>query len=368
MDLSKTILAFRGYNVTNLGRTPELLADPRYGPILEVYLKEASDVYHRVAGRRIDLVQRVRRRRETNLRTYGQAVALIVAVEMAQLEMLRDVHGIDHRSAKASMGYSLGEITALASGGVVDWRSALEVPIALAKPCAALAGDVSLAVVFSRETALAWDDIDRLCLEVNALGKGVLAVSAQLGPNTLLMMGQHDTLDRFQELARERLDARLIVRRNSHRWPPLHTPIVWQKCVSDQAGTRMHALPVEFRLPEPPVLSLVTGGFDYTPMNFRKMLRRWVDHPQRLWDAVKTILSNSVTHVLHVGPQPNILPATLKRLAANVTLQLEASVGKRALAAVARRPWLAAMLPEETALLRAPQLEQTTLEDWLLEH
>jgi hypothetical protein len=27
-----TAFAFRGYNVTNLGRTPELLAHPSYGP------------------------------------------------------------------------------------------------------------------------------------------------------------------------------------------------------------------------------------------------------------------------------------------------------------------------------------------------
>jgi len=143
---------------------------------------------------------------------------------------------------------------------------------------------------------------------------------------------------------------------------------VWQRCVADQAGTLMHGLPIEFRPPTPPVLSFVTGDFGYNELNARDMLRQWIDHPQRLWDAVKTILSESVNHVLHVGPQPNILPATLKRLADNVTLQLEASVGKRALAAVARRPWLAALLPEETALLRAPQLTQTTLEDWLLEH
>ena len=367
-DLSKTILAFRGYNVTNLGRTPELLADPRYGPILEVYLNEASQVYSRVVGRSIRLIDRVRRRRETTLRTYGQAVALIVAVEMAQLAMLKECHGIDWTGAAASMGYSLGEITALAAGGVVDWRRALEVPVSLAEPCAALARDVTLAVVFTRQATLAPDTLRRLCLEVNAAGRGVMGVSAFLGPNSVLVMGQADTLDRFQQLAKERFEERLIVRKNQHRWPPLHTPIVWQRCVADQAGTLMHGLPIEFRVPAPPVLSFVTGDFGYNELNARHMLRRWVDHPQRLWDAVKTILGDSVKHVLHIGPQPNILPATLKRLSDNVTLQLEASVGKRALAAVARRPWLAALLPEETALLRAPQITQTTLEDWLLEH
>jgi len=42
-------------------------------------------------------------------------------------------------------------------------------------------------------------------------------------------------------------------------------------------------------------------------------------------------------------------------------------MGLRAVANAARRPWLAKLLPQRSALLRAPLIEQVNLEDWLLE-
>ena len=40
--LDATAFAFRGYNVTNLGRTDELLAHRIYGPLVEAHLREAA--------------------------------------------------------------------------------------------------------------------------------------------------------------------------------------------------------------------------------------------------------------------------------------------------------------------------------------
>jgi hypothetical protein len=37
--LRSTAFAFRGYNITNLGRTPELLAHRVYGPVVRQHLK-----------------------------------------------------------------------------------------------------------------------------------------------------------------------------------------------------------------------------------------------------------------------------------------------------------------------------------------
>jgi hypothetical protein len=42
-------------------------------------------------------------------------------------------------------------------------------------------------------------------------------------------------------------------------------------------------------------------------------------------------------------------------------------LGLRAMARAVRRPWLTAVLPSRTALLRAAAVEQIILEDWLLE-
>ena len=123
--------------------------------------------------------------------------------------------------------------------------------------------------------------------------------------------------------------------------------------------------------PQPPILSLVTGTASYNDYNTREILIRWIDHPQRVWDAVYETLQSTVDTVVHVGPQPNLIPATYKRIADNVQAQLSgsspASLGLRVVSGMARRPWLTSMLPSRTALLRAPFLRHVILEDWLLE-
>ncbi len=62
-----------------------------------------------------------------------------------------------------------------------------------------------------------------------------------------------------------------------------------------------------------------------------------------------------------------LMPATLTRLKDNVETETKGKVGMRALTAVVHHPWIKRLLPERTALLRAPAIEQIILEDWLLE-
>ncbi len=111
--LGSTAFVFRGYNVTNLGRSRELLAHPAYGPVVEHHLQQASQVASEMLSCKIDLVARVERGEETDLETYGDAVALILAVEQAQMQLLAEFFGVDYKRARLAFGYSLGEIAAL---------------------------------------------------------------------------------------------------------------------------------------------------------------------------------------------------------------------------------------------------------------
>jgi [acyl-carrier-protein] S-malonyltransferase len=251
---------------------------------------------------------------------------------------------------------------------VITPADALRVPLSLADDCVALAEDVTLGVVFTRALELPLEDVRRICLEVNSEGRGVMGVSSHLAPNSVLIMGQGDTLDRFLARVQGIVPERIHVRKNEHRWPPLHTPIMWERNIANRAARAMHTLPIKLDGPAPNVLSLVTGHFSYSATTTRDLLHRWVDHPQRLWDAVYATLSNSVPVVVHIGPGPNIIPATFKRLKDNVVAQLADSLSLRALSAAAKRTWLARLLPERAALLRAPYVEHVVLEDWLLEH
>jgi [acyl-carrier-protein] S-malonyltransferase len=362
--------AFRGYNVTNLGRTPELLAHRAYGVTVERWLRQASEICADVTRRPVDLVDRVQRREETALETYADAIALVVAVELAQLELLQNFFGVAFKDARLAYGYSLGEIAALAASGLFDIGEALKVPLAMAADAAELTYNSTLAVLFSRGPAIDVVKVDHLCLDINAEGQGVIGVSSYLAPNSLLLIGQGRTLDRFQKRMPDQFPDRLYLRKNEHQWPPMHTPIVWQRSIRDRAAMLMQTVRLKRAAPIPPVFSLVTANISYDELNTRKILTDWVDHPQHLWDAVYETLVLNIPTVVHVGGEPNLIPATFKRISDNVEAQTGAKTwggrGLRFVSRAARRPWLAKLLPRQSALFRAPFVRQIILEDWLL--
>ncbi|MDX1944324.1 MAG: hypothetical protein SFU86_02880, partial [Pirellulaceae bacterium] len=276
--------------------------------------------------------------------------------------------GLDYRGAAFSFGYSLGEIGALIAGGVLAPAAALRIPLSLADDCVALAHETTLGILFTKASELPFQGVRRACLLVNEQGRGAIGISTYLAPNSVLLMGQTDTLDRFAEIAKREVRVKFHLRKNDQRWPPLHTPIMWERHIPDRAARLLHTLPLALAEPKPNVLSLVTGTFTYTDTTARRMLREWIDHPQLLWNAVEHVLADGIKTVIHVGPEPNLVPATFTRLSENVAAQLRDSMGLWALSAAARRPWLSRLLPERSILLRAPYVQHVVLEDWLLEN
>ena len=53
------------------------------------------------------------------------------------------------------------------------------------------------------------------------------------------------------------------LRKNRNRWPPLHTPIMWQRNIPNRAAVHMHKIAGGFGTPRPSILSLVTGKGSY---------------------------------------------------------------------------------------------------------
>src|SRR5262245_19664787 len=108
--LGFTAFAFRGYNTTNLGRPRELLEHPAYGQVVERHLADVSELCADTVKQPVDLVARVRRNEETSVDTYHEALALIVGVELAQIELLEQFFDIRLQRARMVYGYSLGEL------------------------------------------------------------------------------------------------------------------------------------------------------------------------------------------------------------------------------------------------------------------
>lgn len=369
--LEQTAFAFRGYNQTNLGRTPELLAHVKYGSVVERHLREASTMTSDLLKTRVDLVERVRAKRESTPDSFAEDIALILATELAQIELCEQVFAIPYRLARLSMGYSLGEVAALVCGGVYSLREVLPTLLGMAPEAAELARDVTMAVVFSRGKALDLEGIERLCLEITTQGRGIIAISSFLSPNTVLLLGQADTVDRFKALMSSYLHGEVNLRKNKGIWPPLHTPILWQRSIPNRAALNIYSVGGGFRAPVPPIVSLVTGKVSYNDFNSRALLNRWIDQPQRLWDGIYELLAQGIEVVIHVGPDPNLLPNTFKRLSDNVTAELAGrslrKLGMRAVSNMIGRPWIAKMMSARAAVLRAPYVVQVVLEDWLLE-
>jgi [acyl-carrier-protein] S-malonyltransferase len=314
----------------------------------------------------------VEERTEPGLDRYAEAISLVMACELAQVQLLEEFHQVYYAQAKLAYGFSLGELTAVACGSVFDMNEVMRVPVAMATDSAELAENVVMGVLFSRGPAIDELDVLRLCRQITSEGSGTIGVSAILSPNTFLLLGQNDSVARFKDAMHEVLPDPAHVKVNPDRWPPLHTPIVRQKYIPDRAAVMMESMRGGFQPPCPPVFSLVTGQRSYDDLRAREILRDWADHTQRLWDAVYETLACGVSTVIHVGPDPNLIPATFHRLSDNVEQQTAGSslgsMGMRAAAGLARRPWLSALLPSRTALLRAPTIRHVILEDWLLQH
>lgn len=368
---STTAFAFRGYNVTNQGRSAELLSHALFGPIVKETLDEASEISSASLGRPVDLSWRVREKLASTLDTFAEDIGLILGMELAQIRILQRQFGLVYSDAQVALGYSLGEIAALVAGGVVTLADALPPLMAMAEDSASLAHDVTMGVLFSRGAPIDQEAVERYCVRLNQAGRGVIAISSILAPNALLLLGQGDTVARFKHGLCDALGESVHLRVNQSRWPPLHTPILWQRGIPNRAGHLMHAMGGGLTAPAPPILSLVTGKPSYNDHNCRKLLAKWIDHPQRLWDALEYLLSHGVETIVHVGPEANLIPSTLKRISENVQQQTQggslSSLGLRAVSQIARRPWLAKLLSSRTALLRAPFLRHVMLEDWLLD-
>jgi [acyl-carrier-protein] S-malonyltransferase len=372
--IRSSAFAFRGFDVENVGRSAEFLDHPVYGPIVHAVLDEASQLCSEAIHTRVDLASHIRAGARTTLDFFPQDIAAIVAMELAQIALLEEYFDVPTHDARLNFGYSIGELSALVFSGVFTLEQLLPIPLALAPECAELAADLTMGVLFTRGPDLPMDVVERLCRSISSEGKGLIGPSAFLSPNTALILGQGDTIDRLDAAKGEILGHKghkVMLRRNANRWPPLHSPLVWQRSIPNRTAMALYRTGGGREKPNPTLLSCVTGEASYDKGNVRELLTDWTDHPQRLWDVIDRTLAMGTEVVIHVGPRPNLIPATFSRLSNNIGrllgnryMQL---LGRGVASGLGRNAWLGRILPSKTTLLRAPFLSHVILEDWLLE-
>jgi [acyl-carrier-protein] S-malonyltransferase len=205
---------------------------------------------------------------------------MIVAADLAQVELLEEFHGVRFREAKLAYGYSLGELSAVACAGVFTMAEVLTCRWPWQKTRRAGRERRDGNLVFprpgdrrnGREPVVSADHFG---------GHGTIAVSAILTPNTYLLLGQNDTIARFKSQMHEVLPDPAHIKINPERWPPLHTPIVRQKHIPDRAAVMMATTRwTSAALPSCAVARHRRAQL--RRLSRTRHLRDWIDHPQRL--------------------------------------------------------------------------------------
>jgi [acyl-carrier-protein] S-malonyltransferase len=369
-QIATAALAFRGYDASNLGRSPELLEHPVYEPIVRGFLDRASVLCGEILKAKVDLAQRVLAREPATLGSFVEDTATIVAMELAQIQLLEQVFEVPVGDATLSFGHSIGELSALVLGKVYEMEQLLPVPLSLAHDCADLAADTTMGILSSPSSVLDADDVQKLCSAISSRGHGLVGASTYLSPYQVLLLGQRDTLDLLEEEMRHYLPAAVTLRRRSNHWPPLHTPLVWERSVPNRAAVALYRIEGGRSRPKPTVISCTTGKANYDEWNSREILTQWTDHPQRLWEVMENTLASGVELVIHVGPEPKLIPTAFERLSGRIMKQLKSThldrLGRRVLPSISRSHWLARTLPLNAVLFRAPFVRHMILEDWLL--
>jgi [acyl-carrier-protein] S-malonyltransferase len=373
-DLKKRIttaaIAFRGYDGANIGRSPELLEHPVYGPIVRASLDAASALCGDVRGRKVDLAARVAAREPSTLETFVEDIGTIVAMEVAQVRLLEEVFDVPVRQARLSFGHSIGELSALVLGGAYTMEQLLPVPLSLAEDCAQLTAGTTMGILSVHGRVIPIENVEHLCSSISRRGHGLIGPSTYLSPYQVLLLGQRDTLDLLEAEMPEYLPDGVTLRRRPNHWPPLHTPLVWERNIPNRTAMMMHHIGGGDRKPVPPVVSCTTGVDNYDEWNSRAILADWTDHPQRVWDVMENTLASGAESVIHFGPEPKLLLTGFERLSSGIMKQLKMRhldrLGSSVIPSISRSGWLNRRLPANAVLLRAPFLHHIILEDWLL--
>jgi [acyl-carrier-protein] S-malonyltransferase len=368
--ITTSAFAFRGYEERNLGRSSEILAHRVYGPIAAGVLKTASGICSDVRGAAVDLEARVRARATSTLASFVEDAASIVAMETAQFKILEQVFDVPVSRARLAFGHSIGELSALVLGGVYELEQLLPVPLGLAQDCADLTTDTTIGILSMTGQALPIEQLRRLCIKISSRGEGLIGPSTYLSPYQAILLGQGNTLDLLEREMTTHLQGSATLRRRPNRWPPLHTPLVWERNVPNRTAVSLYHIAGGDRKPTPPVVSCTTGVANYDEFNSRAILADWTDHPQRLWDAMKYTLTAGVEMVIHVGPEPRLFPTGFERLSDKIKKQMRRRhldrLGNSIFPSISRNRWLNRSLPGRAAVWRAPFLDHIVLEDWLL--
>jgi len=114
---------------------------------------------------------------------------------------------------------------------VYELEQLLPVPLSLANDCAELTAGTTIGILSTRGAVLDLEEVQKLCSSISSRGHGMVGPSTFLSPSQVLLLGQGDTLERFEQEMQGHLPADVTLRRKPNRWPPGLFPCYRTSCL-----------------------------------------------------------------------------------------------------------------------------------------
>jgi len=205
-------------------------------------------------------------------------------------------------------GHSLGEISALFAAGVLSFEDALSIVKVRAEGMQAAGkaqtGTMAAILDLSRE------DIAKVCK--HASGRGIVQAANFNSPGQIVISGETIAVHYAMEIAKN-LGARKAIALNVSG--AFHSPLM------APAKKELSSIidKTEFKKAKVPVVSNVDATPSTDPAKFKSNLIHQLDSPVLWEDSIHTILDNSISEFVEVGPG-RVLQGLIKRINRNVTV------------------------------------------------
>jgi [acyl-carrier-protein] S-malonyltransferase len=221
---------------------------------------------------------------------------------LAGLELLKAESPELVASVAATAGLSLGEYTALACAGAIDFETGLKVVKTRGEAMQA-ASDATPSGMVSL-LGLELDAIEKLCNE--ARGDGVLQIANYLCPGNTVVSGSKDACERVAELA---------VQAGAMKAIPLAVAGAFHSPIMQPAVERLTAALATATISAPriPVISNVDARAHSDPEEIRSLLVQQLVQPVRWEDSMRQLLDEGFDLFYEVGPG-RVLRSLMKRI------------------------------------------------------
>ncbi len=198
---------------------------------------------------------------------------------------------LDGSSVDSCAGLSLGEYTALAWAGALEWADAIRL-VRTRGAAMQQASEQNPSGMLSLVGATV-ESAQAVCEA--ARGTGVLVVANVLAPGQVAIAGTHDALDRAAGILKEhkiRKGVKLPVA------GAFHSP-----CMESAGAALAEALEsTPFKQPRVPVVMNVTGTATRDPEQMRDLLRRQMTSPVLWRDSMDALFGRGVTQFFEPAP------------------------------------------------------------------